>query len=71
MNNEKAFSAYLQEKGIASGFIHKRFDSLNPKTMGIYTRVVAHKTTEIRSPIVGLLQNRIGKEEQPEVPKTN
>jgi hypothetical protein len=35
----------------------------------IYTHTTAHKIIEIRSPIAGLLQNRTGKEEQPEVPK--
>jgi hypothetical protein len=71
MNNKNAFAAHLQEQGRASCSSNECSACLNLKTMEIYTPAAAHKIVEIRSPIAGLLQNRTGKEEQPEVPKTN
>jgi hypothetical protein len=71
MSNEKEFAAHLLEQGIVSCFIHERSACMNPKTTGIYTCGVAHKTAEIRSQIIGLMRNRTGKGGQPEVPIMN
>jgi hypothetical protein len=49
--------------------IQERLNRSSLKTAEIYKHTTAHEITEIQSPIAGLLQNRTGKEEQPEAPK--
>jgi hypothetical protein len=71
MNNENAFAALSREQGFASRSFHERSTCRFSKTIAIHTHAAAYKIAEILNPIAGLLQNRTGKEEQPEVPKKN
>ena len=66
-----SFATHLLEQGVDLRYIQELLGHSSSKTTEIYTHVAAHKIVEIRSPIAGLLQNRTGKEEQPEVPKQN
>jgi site-specific recombinase XerD len=66
-----SFATHFLEQGVDLRYIQELLGHSLSKTTEIYTHVAAHKIVEIRSPIAGLVQNRTGKEEQPEVPKQN
>jgi integrase/recombinase XerD len=59
-----SFATHLLEQGISLRYIQNLLGHASSKTTEIYTHVAAHKITEIRSPIAGLLKTAGGSNDE-------